>query len=283
MITTFLSQFPTRRRLTVWVQRAVGERTPAHKNGERQISAGVSWSQYMPNRFRRKAITFLANSILAGCEATAVHNSGGARGLTATEMDQTTVGSASAAIDVATLALPPAVQTTASASTLVVSGSNPVANPPFLAYPSSTFSTLQGAASATSGKFAETNGSSHISVSSATEGVRLDAAGTGAAAGGEASYAQLNMQFYGLNIGRTDLVFGTATANACCAPFLKAHVTASGGAAGPYSMELQGSPLSDMPGQAQSRVDIAIASSAVPIVDPGLVMGLRTARGSPIF
>jgi hypothetical protein len=93
----------------------------------------------------------------------------------------------------------------------------------------------------------------------------------------------LGMQFYGVSTARADLVFGLAAANACCAPDLGAEVKASGGAGGPYSIEIQGYPVSDTPGSVQSRVDIAVASSALPIVDPGQTMGLPIARGSPKY
>jgi hypothetical protein len=237
----------------------------------------------MGNRFHRKAMVFLAIPMLAGCEATAVQSSGGTTLLTAAEMDNITVGSASAAIDVAARALAPDARTTTSASTLAVSASSPVAGPPFLHYLRPNYSTSQGSASATSSQLAEANGSSHTAVSSANGGAWIDVTGTGTAAGSGTSHAQLSIQFYVFSTGRADLVLGTAIARACCAPFVGAQVTAHSRAGGPYSIELQGHPLSEIPGQAQSRVDIAVASSALPIVDPGQMMGLLTPRGSPNY
>ena len=58
-----------------------------------------------------------------------------------------------------------------------------------------------------------------------------------------------------------------------------AQVAASGEAGGPYSAELQVHRRSDQPGQVQSRVDIAVVSSAFPIIDPGHVFPRRT--GNP--
>jgi hypothetical protein len=79
------------------------------------------------------------------------------------------------------------------------------------------------------------------------------------------------MQFYGLSIGRVDLVFGTALAVACCAPTLEVQTTADA-VGGGYSNELQGRPLSDIPGQLQSRVDVSVVSSSLPIGDPGQML-----------
>ena len=196
--------------------------------------------------------------------------------LTAAEMDRVSVGaSAVAENQIEAQALAPgagAAQTTASASALAVSSSGPVAGPPF-AHLSSNYSNSQATASAIGGQLAETSGSSHISVA-ANGGAQIDAAGTAVAAGGERSKAQVSLQFYGLSIGHVDLAFGTATAAACCAPLLAAQVTANGWAGGPYSQEAQAFPLSAIPGQVQSRADIAIVSSSLPIVNAGQMMSL---------
>jgi hypothetical protein len=237
----------------------------------------------MRNRLRRKAIVFLAIPMLAGCEAAAVHSATGTRELSICEMDRITVGSASATIDIATHALAPDARTTSSTSTLAVSGSSPVAGPTFLAQVNLNYSNSQGAASAASARLAEVNGSSHTSVSSANGGASIDATGAAAAAGGGTGNAQLGMLFFGFSTSRADLVFGSANAAACCAPSPRAQVKADGAAGGPYSIEFEGYPLPDIPGQAQSRVDVAVASSALPIVDPGQVMGILIARGSPIY
>lgn len=202
--------------------------------------------------------------------------------LTAAEMDRVTVGaSVGVENEVEAQALAAgagAAQTTASASTLAVSGSSPVAGAPF-AYLSSNYSDSQATAAAIGGQLAEISGSSHISVA-ANGGARIDAAGTALAAGGDRSQAQVSLQFYGLSIGHVDLAFGTVVATACCAPVLAAQVTANGGAGGRYSQELQDFPLSATPGQIQSRADIAVVSSSLPLVSAGQMMSLSP-RGSP--
>lgn len=203
-----------------------------------------------------------------------------ARLLTPAEMDQVTVGAVSAVAEnqVEAQALGAgAAQTTTSASTLA-SSTGPIAGAPF-AYLSSNYSSSRATASAIGGQLAETSGSSHISVA-ANGGAQIDAAGTAIAAGRERSQAQVSLQFYGLSIGHVDLAFGTATAAACCAPRLAAQVTANGRAGGPYSQEAQAFPLSTIPGQVQSRADIAVVSSSLPIVNAGQMMSLSP-RGSP--
>jgi hypothetical protein len=206
-----------------------------------------------------------------------------ARLLTAAEMERVTVGTVGAVAEnqAEAQALAPgagAAQTTASASTLAISSSSPVAGTPF-AHLSSNYSNSQATASAIGGQLAETSGSSHISVA-ANGGAQIDAAGTAIAVGGERSQAQLSLQFYGLSIGHVDLAFGTAAAAACCAPLLAAQVTANGVAGGPYSQEVQAFPLSAIPGQVQSRADIAVASSSLPLVNAGQMMSLSP-RASP--
>jgi hypothetical protein len=203
-----------------------------------------------------------------------------ARLLTPAEMDRVTVGAVSAVAEnqVKAQALGAgAAQTTASASTRA-SSTGPVAGAPF-AYLSSNYSSSQATASAIGRQLAESSGSSHISVA-ATSGVQINAAGTSIAAGGERSQAQVSLQFYGLSIGHVDLAFGTATAAACCAPLLAAQVTANGRAGGSYSQEAQAFPLSTIPGQVQSRADIAVVSSSLPIVNAGQMMSLSP-RGPP--
>jgi hypothetical protein len=203
-----------------------------------------------------------------------------ARLLTPAEMDRVTVGADSAVAEnqVEAQALGAgAAQTTASASTLA-SSTGPVAGAPF-AYLNSNYSSSQATASAIGGQLAESSGSSHISVA-ANGGAQIDAAGTAIAAGGERSQAQVSLQFYGLSIGHVDLAFGTATAAACCAPLLAAQVTANGWAGGPYSQEAQAFPPSTIPGQVQSRADIAIVSSSLPIVNAGQMMS-SSPRGPP--
>jgi hypothetical protein len=206
-----------------------------------------------------------------------------ARLLTAAEMDRVIVGEVGAVAmnQVEAHALPPRAQTAGLASTMAISSRSPIAGPPF-AYLSSNYSSSQAMASAISGEFAEASGSSHISVA-ADGGARIDAAGSAVAVGGEASHAQMSVRFYGLSVGHVDFVFGTVTAAACCAPVLAAQVTANGGAGGLYSQEMRAFPLSAIPGQVESRADIAVASSSLPLMAPGQFMSLFNPRSLPNY
>jgi hypothetical protein len=234
------------------------------------------------NGSRWKPVLVIPLAMLLGCELSTTPGTSGMRVLAPPELDRITVGAASASIDLAAYALPPAAQTVASTSTLAISGSSSVAGPPFLNNLSQNFSTSQGMASATSSQLAQTTGSSHTAVSGVNGGAAIDAAGASLAAGPGLGQTELSLQFQGFSTARVDLVYGTAIATACCAPGLSAQVAAGGEAGGPYSAEMQAHPHSDQPGQVQSRVDIAVASSAFPIIDPGQMMSLLISRGSPL-
>jgi hypothetical protein len=236
----------------------------------------------MRNGAQWKPMLVIPLAMLFGCELSAMPGAGGMRVLATTELDRITVGSASASIDLAAHALPPAAQTGGSTSTLAISGSSPVAGPPFLGNLSQNFSTSQGTSSATSSQLAQTSGSSHTSVSGANGGAAIDAVGTSLAAGPGTGQTELSFQFQGFSTARADLVYGTGIATACCAPGLSAQVAAGAEAGGPYWAELQAHPRSDQPGQVQSRVDIAVASSAFPIIDPGQLMSFLISHGSPL-
>jgi hypothetical protein len=232
------------------------------------ISSGVYWTAFL-------VFTF---PILAGCAQSAVPRGGDARVLAAAELELVTVGSAGATADVSARALPPAAQVAASIKTVAISGNAPIVAAPFLGNPTLNFASSELAVSATSGTLAEAAGTSHISISGSNGGAQVDVNAMGTAAGGTAGQAQLTMKFYGLSTTREDIVFGTAIATACCAPALEAEVTANGVAGGPHSAELQAHPRSDTAGEVQRQVDIAVVSSALPIINPGLAMVLLTSR-----
>ena len=221
----------------------------------------------------------LAMLMVAGCETTTIQRPGGGRILTGFEMDQVTAGSAAVANDAAARAVGSAPQTTAAGTASAYSGHSPIAGIPFLNYASS-----QTMASAKNGEFAQASLSTRVSVESANGGASIDATAAGTAAGGGTSHPQVTTQFYGVSTNRADIVFGSVDAVACCGPFVGAQVDVDSGAGGPYWRELRGAPVSDIPGQVQSRVDIAIASSALPILDPAQVLVARAPpRMSPKY
>lgn len=221
--------------------------------------------------------------MLFGCELGATPGTSGMRVLATPELDRITVGSASASIDLAAFAQPPAAQTVASSSTVATSGSSLAAPLLFLNNLSTNFSTSQGIASASSSQLAQITGSSHTAVFGVNGGAAIDAAGASLAAGPGLGQTQLSLHFQGFSTARADLVYGTAIATACCAPGLSAEVAVGGEAGGPYTAELQDQARSDQPGQVQSRVDMAVVSSAFPIIDAGQIMSLLTPRASPLF
>jgi hypothetical protein len=233
--------------------------------------------------FGWKPVLVIPLAMLLGCELSAPPAADGMRILATTESDRITAGSASASIDLTAYALPPSAQTGASTSTLAISASSPGAGLPLLGNLSGNFSTSQGTASATSSQLAQTSGSSHTFVSGANGAAAIDAVGTSLAAGPGPGHAELSLQFQGFSTARADLVYGTAIATACCAPELSAQVAAGSEAGGPYSAELQVHARSEQPGQVQSRIDIAVVSSAFPIIDPGQMISLLTLRGSPPY
>ena len=198
-------------------------------------------------------------------------------------MDQITVGSAGAINGAEARALGSSSQATASTSALVASGSSTIAGAPFQNAASSNYVSSRITASASNGQTAEASGSSHVFADGGNGGAQIDSTATAIGAGGGTSHAQVGMHFSATSTARADLVFGSVTAIACCTPLAQARIEVIGRAGGPYSRELQGAPSSDTPGQIQSRVDIVVVSSALPIVDPGQMLSLLTPRVSPKY
>jgi hypothetical protein len=215
----------------------------------------------------------LAMIMVAGCETVTVSNSGGARKLTGSEMDAVTAGSAVAVNAAAARSLGSAPQTAVLGIASAYSGNTPIVGAPFLNY-----ATSEATASAGNGELARTSLTSQISVGGTNGGASIGAK----AAGTGTSHAQVTAQFYGISTNRSDLVFGSIATAACCGSAATAQVKADGKAGGPYTRELQAAPVSDTSGQVQRRVDIAVVSSALPILDPAqlLVTG-GPARISP--
>jgi hypothetical protein len=225
----------------------------------------------------------LAIAMLAGCETTAILNSRGSRLLTGTEMDQITAGSAGAINGAEAHARGSASQATASTSALVASGNGTIAGVPFVNAASSNYVSSQVSASASNGQTATASGSSHVFADGENGVAQINSAATAISAGGGANHAQVGMNFSGISTSRADLVFGSVTATACCAPLAEAQIEVTGRAGGPYARELRGGPPSDTPGQTRSRIDILVVSSTLPIIDPGQMLGLLTPRGLPKY
>jgi hypothetical protein len=217
----------------------------------------------------------LAIATVAGCQTTIAQPPHGARILTGLEMDVITAGSAVASDDAAAHALGLEPQTSVLGSASAYSGISPIPGALLLSYGNS-----QATASAGGDELAETRLSSTISVDGTNGGASIAATAAGVAT----SHTQVTAQLYGISTARVDVAFGSVAAVACCGSDAEAQVRVNGASGGPYSTELRAAPVSEPTGQLGSRVDISVASSALPILDRAqiLVAGAPT-RVSPKY
>ncbi|HYZ40328.1 MAG TPA: hypothetical protein VE687_06835 [Stellaceae bacterium] len=198
-------------------------------------------------------------------------------------MDAITAGSAVAGNDSAPRGIGSETHTAAlgstsaysGVSTSAYSGISPILGIPFLNYGKS-----EASASASGNELAQTTLSSDVYVDGANGGASI----TATAAGIGTRRAQAIAQFNGISTNRADLVFGSVAAVACCGSASAARVNLDSSTGGPYSKELRAMPASKVSGQAESRVDITVVSSALPILDQAevLVAGTST-RISPKY
>jgi hypothetical protein len=217
----------------------------------------------------------VATAFLAGCETTIIQRPGVLRVLTGLEMDEVTAGSAVAANDTTARALGSAAETNVSGSASAYSGTGPIADAPLLYYTNS-----QAIASAGGDVLTETGLSSRTSVDGANGGASIEA--TASASG--TSRAQVDAQFNGISTNRADIVYGVVAAVACCGSGAEAQVGVNTRTGGPYSRELRATPASDTPGAAQSRIDIAVVSSTLPVLDPAQLLAASSSpRVSPKY
>ena len=218
---------------------------------------------------------FIAATV-AGCGSGEIPTRVGHRLLTGIEMDGVSAGSATAIADVRAVALGFEPRTTATTDTLASSGTQRSALP-FSNLLTLNYASSQAIASASNAPFTEASGLIHIGVDGGGGGVSIDAESLANAAGSGSSASQITMQFYGLSIGRTvDLVFGTTEASTCCAPVGSAGNRAEGSGGG-YSRSIEAFTVAIVAGQLQSRVDIAVVASSLPLLDAGQVSLIGTA------
>ena len=209
------------------------------------------------------SVIVLLTAMVAGCETASLQNLGGARILTSAEMDRITAGLATAKSEATALATGGAPRTAVSTITQTNSGNSPIPGTPFRSYAATRATAL-----ASNGQRVRAGVSAQISVDGANGGAWIDAAAVGAAAGNGTGPAQASTQAYGISTSRTDLAFGSVSASACCGSTATVQVKTDSGAGGPYSQEIRSTATSDVQGQAQRRVDTAVVSSALPILDP---------------
>jgi hypothetical protein len=197
-----------------------------------------------------------------------IQHRGVARVLTEVEMDKITAGSAAAANETTAHALGLDAEANVFGNAAAYSGGGPIVGAPSL-----YFANSQAIASSSGDLFAKTALSSHVSVYGANGGASIDATAGGAGT----NHAQAEAQFYGISTSREDIVFGSIAAAACCGPGAEAEVGANTRTGGAYSRELRAAPAFVTLGQAHNRIDIAVASSALPILDPAQM----AAAGAP--
>lgn len=194
-------------------------------------------------------------------------------------MDRITAGVATATSDATALATGGAPRTAVSATAQTNSGNSPIPGSSFRNYAATRATAL-----ASNGQRGQAGVSTQISVDGGSGGAWIDAAAAGTTAGGGTGSVQASTQAYGISTGRTDLAFGSVSASACCGSTATVQVKADSGAGGSYSQEIRSTATSDVQGQAQRRTDIAVVSSALPILDPAqLSVTVGPARISPKY
>jgi hypothetical protein len=184
-------------------------------------------------------------------------------------MDRITAGSAVVVDKAAARAFGSTPQAAVLESVSAYSGSSPIAGAPFLNYANSTT-----VVSAGNGDRARAGLSNYVSVGSANGGALIDAEASSIGT----SNTQVSTQFFGISTNRADIVFGSVAAISCCGSDAGADIKVQGRTGGAYSTELRSAPVSDTLGQAQNRIDIAVLSSALPIVNPAEVVGRTDSR-----
>jgi hypothetical protein len=217
----------------------------------------------------------LATVVLAGCQTIFVQRAESGRKLTGFEMDRITAGSAIAVNDATARALGSEVETKVLGNASSSSGTGPVAGVPLLDYANS-----QASGSARGNVLTETRLSSYTSVDRSSGGALIEV--TAGASG--TRRAQVNAQFYGFSVNHADVVFGSVTVVACCGADAGVQAAVNTRIGGPYSREVRGVTASNTSDPAQSRIDIAVVSSTLPIIDPAQVsVANSSTRTSPKY
>jgi len=215
----------------------------------------------------------LVITLVAGCENVAPDNSERARPLTGSEMDRVTVGSAVAENSGEAVAIGTAPLTSASTSTLAntAGGRSPIIAPLLNAANSSV------AVAASGGTFVQAAGASQLQVNGGSGGAGISAAAISstASANDNNNNAEVDLQFTGASLGHVDLAYGSVSATACCNASDQAQADLDSTAGGPYTSETEAEPTSDAAGEAQKRIDAAVASSTLPLLDAGQAITLN--------
>ena len=224
-------------------------------------------------------ISFLSTSlalatVLTGCNTTDVQRFRTPRILTSSDLEKITAGSSDARNEILANAVGAAPEATVSGTVSAFSGDTPI-----IGMPISNYATTQGIAFARGSEGAETLLLSHLSIDHLNREAELD----GVAVSSGDSRAEATTQFYGVSTKTADIVFGSIRAIACC-DTAATQVNVFSKLSGLYTTEVRNRPLVNMPGERQSRLDLAVVSSTLPLLSPGqALLSQALSRLSPKY
>jgi hypothetical protein len=216
----------------------------------------------------RWTIFVLAMVAVSGCGSGRIDHSVGVRTLTGSEMDQVRAGSAVSRNEVMGRALGNTSYATVIGDASAYSGSGPLVGLPTLSYAST-----QGMALAEGENVAQNLLSSGVLIAHGNREVALD--GVAISTG---TRARATTEIYAISTNPSDLAFGSVNAIGCCGGDAEAASQIFTRSTGLYSTELRSSPVFHSAGERDSRVDAAVVSSALPLLELGraLVAGTPT-------
>jgi hypothetical protein len=137
----------------------------------------------------------------------------------------------------------------------------------------------QGKAFASGSERAETLVLSHLSIDHLNRQAELD----GIALSSGNSLAEATTQFYGVSTKAADIVFGSIRSIACCGITAGTQVNVFSKSSGSYTTEVRDRPLVNRPGERQSRLDLAVVSSSLPLWPPGQALLSQSLWLSPKY
>jgi hypothetical protein len=210
-------------------------------------------------------LSFLSTSlalatVLTACNTPDVQRFRTPRILTSSDLQKITAGSSEARNEILSYAVGAAPEATASEKVSAFSGDTAI-----IGMPISNYAETQGKGFARGSERAETLLSSRLSIDHLNREAELD--GIAVSAGN--SRAESTTQFYGVSTKTADIVFGSIRAIACCDVTAGTQVTVSSKLIGSYTTEVRNRPLVNKPGERQSRLDLAVVSSTLPLLPPG--------------
>jgi hypothetical protein len=214
-------------------------------------------------------------TVLTGCNTTDVQRFRTPRILTSSDLEKITAGSSDARNEILAYAVGAAPEATVSGTVSAFSADTPI-----MGMPISNYATIQGVAFASGSERAETLLLSHLSIDHLKREAELD----GVAVSSGNSRAEATTQFYGVSTKTADIVFGSIRAIACCDVTAGTQVDVFSKLSGSYTTEVRNRPLVNVPGERQSRLDLAVVSSTLPLLPPGqALLSQALSRLSPKY